>query len=236
MDKIKFMAKFGAEPEWLEGYNHARTHSPEGVDILRAAYVETTGIIAELERASAAADSDDALTVKGQRQAKMRAATRLKSRMAAQQNAVARAQAELDKLKSKIMPEPEWTTADATAAIAIWGLLPADRLKVEIAYRQALEARDALTMRCIERLPSVHAGALPADQIGDLRLERLGLEVGPRDALQIEQFEAAVADTRRFTTDAAQALLDTATGDAVEAQTAALHKSVEAQTGKAGKV
>ena len=236
MDKIKFMAKFGATPQWLEGYNHARTHSPEGLDVLRAAWCETKGVIAELEAATSAIDVDDALTEKGRRQAKARAATRLKARMAAQKNSVRRAEVELQKLKARLTPDSEMTVPDALTAVAIWALLPEDALKVQDIYRRALDARDTATMRAIELLPSVHGGALPADQVVAFRLERLGQELAPEDAFRLEQFEDAVADTTSFTKAAARELLDAATGGTVEAQTAALHKSVEAQTSKSGKV
>jgi len=75
---------------------------------------------------------------------------------------------------------------------AIWPKLPPDNVKVQILYRDAIQAGDWRTADAIESIPMVFEGRLVIDELDELRRERMGVD-NPESLAALEAREESLA-------------------------------------------
>jgi hypothetical protein len=100
-------------------------------------------------------------------------------------------------LQNEILAHPTgFEPVSDEIAAAIWARLPGDQARVRELYREAIETGDTATTSAIERLPVVHDGQLPNDELAALRRERFAIEAPElHQAFEIAETAHAAVET-----------------------------------------
>ena len=170
MDQVETQAAFGRLPEIFENADQ----SPGGDvrSIGAAAWTRAVAIATGLDDTRSAIDADRELSDEGKKRKFARAVKDAQSEL--------RTVGDLrDVLALKVSNAGKAWASESVSdhiAAAIWARLPDDQARVRDLYREAAETGDIATTSAIERLPVVHEGRLPRDDLDALRRERFAIE------------------------------------------------------------
>lgn len=191
MDQVETQVAFGRLPQIFEGVDQAGAGDVRSIGA--AAWTRAVAVATGLDDIRTEIDANRELSDEGKRRKFARAVkdagVELK-KVGDLRDALSIKLAEAGKTWS---PEP---VSDEIAA-AIWARLPDDAAKVRELYREAVQAGDSATAGSIEKMPVVHDGRLPNDELASLRRGRFATEAP-------ELFQAfEIAETAHSAVDSA---------------------------------
>jgi len=172
MDRIERMAIFGDEPEFLAevALPVGASGGPGLAKILRHRAMVA---VDEFDRAAAEIQNSADLTDSGKAKHLARAVKDYQVRLGEMEDNGKALVRELEQARARC----KTSQPDQTVLAAIWPELPKDGLALKVLYQNCLNQSDFLTIAAIETFPVAFGDGVPADDLAELKRERLAVEM-----------------------------------------------------------